>query len=136
MDEITELTEAECEAYLAANSLGRLALVVDGRPEIFPLNYASDGPDLLFRTVEGTKMRAAPMSWVAFEIDGIDPEAGCAWSVVVKGVAHDVSDTLDELSERVRSLAATPTGPGDHPLSLALRGELVSGRRVPLNRRP
>jgi hypothetical protein len=41
---------------------------------------------VLFRTAEGTKLRAAVGRDVAFGADGYDAGAGQVWSVVVKGV--------------------------------------------------
>ena len=40
---------------------------------------------MLFRTAEGTKLRAAVGRDVAFGADGYDAGAGQVWSVVVKG---------------------------------------------------
>ena len=63
---------------------------------------SSTGARVVFRTAEGTKLAAAVLGrGVAFEVDGYDPEAGEAWSVVVKGYAieiermHDYFDALD-----------------------------------------
>ena len=45
----------------------------------------------MFRTAEGTKLAAALVGRsVAFESDGYDPDAGDAWSVVVKGYAVEI----------------------------------------------
>ena len=45
----------------------------------------------MFRTAEGTKLAAAVLGrGVVFEIDGDDPGAGDAWSVVVKGNAVEI----------------------------------------------
>src|SRR5215211_3750336 len=38
--ELEMMPEAECLRRLALNDFGRLAIVVDGRPVIFPVNYA------------------------------------------------------------------------------------------------
>ena len=40
-------------------SVGRLGLLVDGRPEVLPVNYALDGETVLFRTAEGTVLNQA-----------------------------------------------------------------------------
>ena len=55
-------------------------------PDMFPINYVMDRGNVVFRTAEGTKLAAAVLGRaVAFEVDGYEPEAGVAWSVVMKG---------------------------------------------------
>src|SRR5262249_15027106 len=51
------LDRDECLALLARESLGRLAVVSDdGRPYVFPVNFALDGAAVVFRTDHGTKL--------------------------------------------------------------------------------
>ncbi|MET0143620.1 MAG: pyridoxamine 5'-phosphate oxidase family protein [Ilumatobacteraceae bacterium] len=61
-----------------------------------------DRGGIVFRTAEGTKLAASVLGrGVAFEVDGLDDEAGEAWSVIVKGHAveidgmYDLIDALD-----------------------------------------
>jgi nitroimidazol reductase NimA-like FMN-containing flavoprotein (pyridoxamine 5'-phosphate oxidase superfamily) len=83
------LDPATCWALLREQEVGRLAVAVGGEPEIFPINYLVDGEQLLFRTAEGTKLAfVAASGRVAFEIDGYDPGANEAWSVILKGRAE------------------------------------------------
>ena len=49
---LEELSVGECMDYLAGSQVGRLALVVDGHPAIFPVNYVLDGEQILYRTVK------------------------------------------------------------------------------------
>ena len=67
--ELEELSESECLRLLRRHSLGRIALVVDEKPQIFPINYALQDRIIVFRTAPGTKLSYAPSSNVAFEID-------------------------------------------------------------------
>ena len=71
------------------------------RPDIFPINYVVDRGGVVFRTAEGTKLAASVLGrGVAFEVDGLDPDAGEAWSVIVKGHAVEIErmdDVLDAL---------------------------------------
>jgi hypothetical protein len=60
------------------------------------------------RPNHGTKLSYAPASRVAFEIDGFDSSTGVGWSVVVKGVAHDVTDAADDFSWAARGAAVYP----------------------------
>ena len=95
---VRELASNEALALLRQSPVGRLAVVVDGQPDIFPVNYVADHGTVVFRTAEGTKLAGAVGAAVAFEVDGYDPAAGAAWSVVVKGRAEQVrrlEDLLD-----------------------------------------
>ena len=81
--------------------VGRLAVLVDDEPDIFPINYIVDHGSIVFRTAEGTKLAASVGRKVAFEVDSYQPQSGQAWSVVIRGTAqeitrlHDVLDALD-----------------------------------------
>ena len=82
---IWELTEDQCWNLLARCEVGRLAVVVDGKPEIFPVNYVVDGPHVFFRTAPGSKLAdIAANPDVAFEVDEFDETT--AASGVLKGV--------------------------------------------------
>src|SRR4051794_22600393 len=76
----------ECWLLLSSAAIGRLAVSVAGDVDIFPVNYVVDDGALVFRTAEGTKLVELVIAGrVAFEVDGLDPAAGEAWSVVIKG---------------------------------------------------
>src|SRR5206468_10350409 len=107
------LSEQECLRLLRSRSLGRVALVDDGQPVILPVNYAADDRAVVIRTAPGMKLRSAPMSAVAFEVDEVDADRGIAWSVVVRGVAYEITHALDRLSEGLRQLVVTPMAPGE-----------------------
>jgi hypothetical protein len=71
--EVQNLEHHECWAMLRTVSVGRLAVLADGRPDIFPINYTVDGGTLVFRTGEGTKLAGAskgaashwkPTAWI------------------------------------------------------------------------
>ncbi len=52
------LERHECLRLLASQPVGRVAVVVDAWPMIFPVNYALDGDSIVFRTDEGSKLPA------------------------------------------------------------------------------
>lgn len=71
---------------ISAVHLGRLVTVVDGRPEIFPVNFVVQRRTVLFRTAEGTKLFGAVMNdQVLFEADDHNVVEG--WSVIIRGTA-------------------------------------------------
>jgi nitroimidazol reductase NimA-like FMN-containing flavoprotein (pyridoxamine 5'-phosphate oxidase superfamily) len=127
--EIEVLSEAECMELLRSHHVGRIALVDHGQPLIFPVNYTADDRAVVFRTGPGIKLAAARMARVAFEIDEVDMAAGTAWSVMVKGVAYEITEALDRLSERLRQLVVEPMAPGDHDNWVAVMRSEISGRR-------
>lgn len=86
----------ECLERLRATPLGRLAFVNAGEPVVFPVNHAVDGVDIVFRTTWGSKLQVAEMSGtVAFEVDGYESVSETGWSVVVKGTAQLVYESID-----------------------------------------
>jgi len=116
----------ECRELLRNESVGRLGVVVDGRLEIFPVNYGLDGDGILFRSNRGRKVTGALLGDVVFEVDSIDVEARSGWSVVVRGRAQDVTH-FD--GPALKAQAEVPwTGPKDALVRITL--ESVTGRRV------
>ncbi|MGB3483551.1 MAG: pyridoxamine 5'-phosphate oxidase family protein [Mycobacterium sp.] len=87
MDEpVTALGDDESWQLLSGVHLGRLVTVVDGRAEIFPVNFVVQHRTVLFRTAEGTKLFGAVTNdQVLFEADDHDVARG--WSVIVRGAA-------------------------------------------------
>lgn len=91
---IEALSSDECILLLGSRDLGRIAFNVEGQPEVFPINYAMEGGIVVFRTAPGTKLDFVPKARLAFEVDDWDPKRGIGWSVVVKGLAEDVTRNL------------------------------------------
>jgi CBS domain-containing protein len=131
--DIEILSEEECLELLRAHRIGRIALSDHGQPLIFPVNYAADDRAVVFRTAPGMKLTESPMTKVAFEIDEVDTAAGTAWSVLVQGVAYEITSALDSLSERLRELVVEPMAPGEHRNWVAVTRHEISGRRFRLH---
>ena len=131
--DIEELSEDECLQLLQQHDLGRIAVVVDGQPLIFPVNYGLSHRIITFRTAHGTKLSYAPGSNVAFEIDDYSPSTGVGWSVLVQGVAIDATTANDDVSWTARGAAPRPLAPGVRIHRLAIRPTLITGRRFKLD---
>ena len=58
---IENLSFDDCWELLANDMVGRLAIVVDEHPEIFPVNYAVHLRSIVFRTAPGSKLWGARM---------------------------------------------------------------------------
>ncbi len=121
------LNTSESWSLLRDEAVGRLAVVVDDQPEIFPVNYLVDHGSIVFRTAAGAKLTASIDRLVAFEVDAYDPANGEAWSVVVKGTAREVNrlhDVLDALE-----LPLFPWHAAPKPCIVRIEPNSISGRR-------
>jgi uncharacterized protein len=123
------LQPAECWQLLRLLPVGRVGLLVDSAPEIYPVNYAVDGQTIVFRTERGTKLRGLNRSpSVCFEVDGIDMADHTGWSVLVKGRAHDVSDAAER--KRLDNLGLHYWAIGDKPHWIRIVPTEITGRRI------
>jgi uncharacterized protein len=128
-DVLEALDEHACLEYLHSASLGRVAFVTRDEIDIFPVNYACDGSIVVYRTAAGTRLERAPRARVAFEVDGWDPKSRTGWSVVLKGVAIDVTGGADPFSKSLRERKVVPLAPGKRDRWIAIYPALVTGRR-------
>jgi len=86
----------ECLIRLRTTPVGRLAFMSEGEPVVFPVHHAVDGVDVVFQTSWGSKLDVAETSGiVAYEVDSYDTLSEGGWSVVVKGTAQLVDDSVD-----------------------------------------
>lgn len=124
-----ELTKSECFELLARERLGRVAVVDDLGPVVYPVNFILDRHMVVLRTDEGTKLDAAIKgSRVAFEIDGTSTAARTGWSVLVRGEAIEVTDPA-ELA-RLRKLPLHPWAPGAKTHYVRILPAALTGRRI------
>ena len=89
-DDLTQaLDEAQSWQFLTEHRIGRLAIVIGGEPDIFPVNYVVDGRSIVFRTAEGSKMLAVALGGrMAFQVDEWDHTG--AVSVLAHGTAREL----------------------------------------------
>lgn len=119
---------SECWALLRTGVIGRLAVVVDGEPDIFPVNYAVDHGTVVFRTDAGRKLAGAHKRVVAFEVDGYDVKDTSAWSVVIRGEAREIRDTDESLA--AMDLPIFPWQDGAKPRFVRIVPSTTTGRRI------
>ena len=126
---IEHLGVDECWALLSQSPVGRIGVLVDSAPEIYPVNHLVDDATIVFRTDAGGKLRGLARSpLVSFEVDGADCEEETGWSVLVKGRAAEV-----RASAEVRGLGALPLrywGVGEKPHWIRIVPTEVTGRRI------
>jgi len=123
------LSPAACWALVSGSELGRIGVLVDGAPEIYPVNFVVDGEAIAFRTAGGGKLRGLERSpSVCFEVDGVDPGERTGWSVLIKGTAEVVQDAA-----KARRLAATDLrywAPGQKASWIRIEADEITGRRI------
>lgn len=125
---LEHLGEATCWDRLRQADLARIAVVSDGRPDIFPVNHAVTGDRrIVFRTATGMKLAAVEaLGVVALEVDGVSGRSG--WSVVARGRARRVRDP--EEVEGYERLGLEPWAPGSRTIWVRLDPDSVTGRRI------
>jgi uncharacterized protein len=131
-DVLEILDEHRCLEYLHSGTLGRVAFKSGDDIDIFPVNYACDGSIVIYRTATGTRLARTPREHVSFEADGWDATEKMGWSVVLKGVALDVTEGADPYSKVLRERAVIPLAPGGRFRWIALYPKEISGRRFRL----
>jgi nitroimidazol reductase NimA-like FMN-containing flavoprotein (pyridoxamine 5'-phosphate oxidase superfamily) len=119
----------ECWRLIEAEPMGRVSILVDGRPEIYPINHLVDNRTIVFRTDPGSKLQGLQDSpRVCFEVDGLDAKHHLGWSVLVKGRAVPL-DTAAAL-ELVKDLPLHPWAQGEKSHWIRIDAVKVTGRRL------
>ncbi|HUY23487.1 MAG TPA: pyridoxamine 5'-phosphate oxidase family protein [Acidimicrobiales bacterium] len=126
----------ECLRLLAMaakqGAVGRLAVSREQAPLVQPVNFAYRDRRILLRLGRGAMATAATGGLVAFEVDHLDRNGGAAWSVLVRGLAVAV----DEADPAAADVAALPLVPSPGDVVLAIRLDVVTGRRFMLHAIP
>ncbi len=121
------LSTSQAWALARDSVVGRLAVVVQGDPDIFPVNHVVDHGTIVFRTAEGTKLSSAIGRRVAFEMDGYDVDTASAWSVVIKGRASEIRKLADVLE--ALNLPIFPWHNAPKPRYVRIEPDSISGMR-------
>ena len=123
---IEQMSTDECWEILDRERFGRLAVAVQGEPDIFPINFLVDNGALLMRTAPGTKLTELVINAaVAVEADGRSGDE--AWSVIVKGLARMVDSFSETYADDEKPLETWL--PSDKPIYVEITVRDISGRR-------
>ena len=126
-----EISTDDCWMLMGTQEVGRLGVYARHYPLVVPVNYGLDRRIVVLRTSEGTKLAAAAHANVTFEVDQIDPATRSGWSVLVRGLAEEVTDAhRAELVRATREAGADPWAPGEHEHWLRIIPHAVTGRRI------
>jgi nitroimidazol reductase NimA-like FMN-containing flavoprotein (pyridoxamine 5'-phosphate oxidase superfamily) len=128
---LDELSPAECWQLVATQPVGRVAVIVGHYPLVFPVNFAVDDRTILYRTGVGTKLHSIHRSNVTFQVDAIDPVHHTGWSVMIRGVAQELSPQRDRGAvSRAELGGATPWAPGERAHFIRIVADQITGRRI------
>jgi nitroimidazol reductase NimA-like FMN-containing flavoprotein (pyridoxamine 5'-phosphate oxidase superfamily) len=123
------LSRDECLRLLATATLGRIGLTSGALPTVLPVNFRLVDDEIVVRTSRGTKLQAATDNTVvAFEVDDFDTFEHGGWSVVVTGVAREVTDpAIIDALDHAHVARWAPLG---DVRFVAISTDLISGRRL------
>ncbi|MGO8687759.1 MAG: pyridoxamine 5'-phosphate oxidase family protein [Candidatus Dormibacteria bacterium] len=124
-----ELSRARCFELLGSVAVGRIGVSVRALPVVLPVRYAVVGERLVFRSAPGAKLEAAVHRLVvAFEADRYDPRGRWGWSVLVQGVAAEITAAAEAEAARGLLGPAWPAVDGEVARLVSIDGTFVSGR--------
>jgi uncharacterized protein len=124
------LTTDECLFLIQDSIVGRIGVIVDGRPIVLPINFRLIGvpqgaPQLVLRTRPGNVIDSATGP-AALEIDAFDTHDRTGWSVLVQGELRRVDASY---APAVAELDPSPWL-GDRGSWLLIDPDEITGRRL------
>jgi len=128
---ITRLDESLTRERLRRARVGRVGFVDGDQPMILPVNIAVDDQGIAFRTAVDSPLAALDGRRVAIEVDGYDPATRSGWSVLVLGVARDVTEAADPGAVAARRMPVDSWAPGPRDRVVIVLPLSISGRSVP-----
>ncbi len=129
--DLAELTSPECYRLLATRHVGRLGVIAEHHPLIIPMNYAMDDEIIVVRSRPGLKLDAARHANVTFQVDDIDTVTRTGWSVLVRGLAEEMTAAHHpRLVEQTRGTGLQPWVSGDDLRWVRIIPHGISGRRL------
>lgn len=127
---IRPLGPDECWELLAGFPVGRLIVVLDGEPDVFPVNFVIDGAGLVIRTDVGMKFFAAERrARAALEVDRWDAETGC--TVIARGTLRVLEDPAERAHAETLNLRPWLDTHKEHFIRLDVTE--ITGRHFTLN---
>ena len=122
------LDEATCVELLESTPIGRIGFSTDGELLVLPVNFKWYEHSVVFRTLEGHKLSAAAEhQHVCFEVDHWDAGSRTGWSVVVQGVAREVTNWAEDA--RLDELGLVPWAKAQwRPIWVRIEPTAISGR--------
>jgi nitroimidazol reductase NimA-like FMN-containing flavoprotein (pyridoxamine 5'-phosphate oxidase superfamily) len=130
---VAHLDESLIRHRLSRARVARLGFIDGDQPLIVPVNIAADDAErIVFHTASRGILGGLDGRKVAIEIDGHDPGLHSGWSVLVLGVARDVTDAADPDAARLRALPVDTWAPGARGRCFAVLPLSITGRVIPV----
>lgn len=125
--ELFQLDRSTCVALLGVHHVGRLIIPGDD-PYVIPVNYTAIDGHVLFRTERRAPIDEIVGRPVVFEVDMFDDGSRSGWSVVVRGIAADVTAESDLEQGTSSGAVPQPWAPGDRSCVIRITTDGVTGR--------
>lgn len=123
------MDERECRELLAGATVARLGYVIEGRPQVVPVNITVVDGDVFIRSLPGSKAAAAGRGdVVCLEVDHLEPETMTGWSVTAHGPLELIVDA--RVLRRAWDNDPEPWQHGDRWRWLRLTPQTLAGARV------
>lgn len=131
---VPHLDESLIRHRLSRARFARLGFVDGDQPIVVPVNIATDDSQrVVFRTAGNGILGGLDGHKVAVEIDGHDPGSRAGWSVLVLGVARDVTVAVDPDAVRLRTVPVDSWAPGARDRCFAVLPLSITGRMIPVS---
>ncbi|GAA1880062.1 helix-turn-helix domain-containing protein [Streptantibioticus ferralitis] len=127
--ELVALDEAQCRARLSTHGVGRVSVTTEAGPAIIPVNYSVIDDAVVFRTAPDAAPATASGTKVAFEVDHIDEAMSQGWSVLVVGMAQQVTNP-ETIGRLVAEAHSKPWAGGDREVWIRIEPEHITGRLI------
>ena len=103
---LVDLSHPRSIELLESVPVGRIAFVTDEGPIVLPVNYAWHEGTIVFRTLDRDLQASIDGQVVCFEVDDWSAETRTGWSVVVRGLAREVTQWAER--EQLESIGLVP----------------------------
>jgi nitroimidazol reductase NimA-like FMN-containing flavoprotein (pyridoxamine 5'-phosphate oxidase superfamily) len=123
------LTAAECYDLLSLGGIGRVAFTTADGPVVLPVNYATAGQTVIFRTAPDTLLAGYLDGLVGFEVDRLDEALSQGWSVLVTGRAVRVRSEA-EVRQLEQRTGIRPWAGGARDVYVRIIPRKITGRRI------
>jgi hypothetical protein len=121
----------ECLVLLRWEVVGRLAVAAPGQaPTVVPVNFVVQDDTIVFRTGSGEKLDLLKDRPVSLQVDRFDWYRRLGWSVLVKGMAHEIDPA------EIDDIDFEPWVPGHKAHVVRIVPSEITGRRLELSLSP
>jgi nitroimidazol reductase NimA-like FMN-containing flavoprotein (pyridoxamine 5'-phosphate oxidase superfamily) len=128
---VDHLDEALMYERLRRARFARIAYVDGDQPVVVPVNIAT-GEDqrVVLRTAADSALAGLDGRRVAIELDGHDTGLRTGWSILVLGMARDITEAHDVDARRWRRIAVDTWAPGVRDRLLVVVPSSITGRVI------